>query len=50
VNAVDYEAVDLGGTDEWESSIGEKDQLVVESLEMCGTGTGIQMASGAEQV
>jgi hypothetical protein len=40
MDMVDCEAVDLGGTDEWKSSIGEKDQPVVESLETCGTGTG----------
>jgi hypothetical protein len=41
MDMVDCEAVDLGGTDEWKSSIGEKDQPVVESLETCGTGTGL---------
>jgi hypothetical protein len=40
INMVEHDLVDLGGTDEWESCIGEKEEFVVESMQMCKTGVG----------
>ena len=37
IDMIEHDVVDLGGTDEWESCIGKKEEFAVESVQTCRT-------------